>query len=186
MSRPEPPLPLESRRREDPEHRAYRISPVAAVAQVGLCLSVLTVPIYTALVWIPPAVPRLHLYEKFAAGFGFAAMATLAALCVAMLKRLPWTRRAMFAWATAVLAWQAVNLLFVIFVYAPARRSLLVSALSEQMAAATQPTSRPAYFDAFASVGIYVMPTLTFLALGGYSLWTARVMRSPQARAMLG
>ena len=185
MRRTEPPLPLESRRRDETEPRVFRISAVAAVAQVGLCLSVLTVPIYAALIWIPPAVPRLHLYEKFAAGFGFAAMGTLALLCVAMLKRLPWSRPAMVAWATAMLLWQSMNLAIALGLYAPARRALLVSALNEQMAAATQPTSRPAYFDAFAGGGVWVMPVLTFLALGGYAWWAVRIMRSPQARAML-
>lgn len=186
MVRSTDPLPLESRRRDEgPSGPPFRISAVAAVAQVGLCLSVLGVPIYAALILIPPAVPRLQLYERFAAGFGFVAMVTLAAICVALMMRRVWTRRAMLAWATAVLVWQAINLVFAIFVYVPARRELLTTTLESQIAAATQPTTRPAYFDAFANFGIWVMPVLTFLALGGYAWWVIRVMRGAEIRAAL-
>jgi hypothetical protein len=171
------PLPLESRREEAP---AFRITPPMAVAMIGLCLSVVAVPIYAALILIPPAVPRLQWYERFAAGFGFAAMASLAVVCIALMRRRPWSRRGMVAWSMAMLAWQCINFVIAMTLYVPARRSILTTALTQQTAAATQPTSRPAYFDAFANFGIWVMPVITFLALGGYAWWVLRVMRREQ------
>jgi len=73
-----------------------------------------------------------------------------------------------------------------LFVYAPARGDVLSSALNQQIAAATQPTSRPAQLDSFLAIGVYVMPILTFLALAGYALWSLRVMRGSQARQIVG
>lgn len=182
------PLPLESRPR-DPASRAqgsvFRLSGVSAVAQVGLCLAVLGLPIYVALMLIP-ANPRLAWYEKTTAGFGVAAMATLSFLCVSLLRRAPWSRAGMAAFCTVLLAWECLKLPVALFVYAPARGAVLSAALSEQLAATTQPTTRPAQFDSFLSIGVYLMPLLTFLALGGFAWWSLRVMRGTQARAILG
>jgi len=91
MSRATDPLPLESRP-SDPAPRSgrsvFRLSGVSAVAQVGLCLAVLGLPIYVALMLIP-ANARLAWYEKTTAGFGVAAMATLSFLCVSLCLGVP-------------------------------------------------------------------------------------------------
>jgi hypothetical protein len=182
-------LPLEGRLRDDTPRAGrgsvFRFSGVAAVAQIGLCLSALTFPIYVALALIPAA-PQLGWYEKPTAAFGACAMVTLGVLCVALLKRVTWSRRAMLAFSMVLLAWESIKLPLALFVYAPGRKLAMTRALTDQMAAATQPTSRPSQFDSFMNAGIYVMPIITFLALGGFAWWSIRVMRGPAAKAIIG
>jgi hypothetical protein len=151
-----PPLPLESRDFSDrPRGALFRISGVSAVAQVGLCLSVLGVPIYAALMIAPAKV--MEPYEKATGGFGFAAMAALAAISVALLKKRPWSRKAMLAFSLTLLVWECLKLPIALFWYAPVLKQALVQARDRQMAAATQPTSQPAYFESFTSFGVYLL-----------------------------
>lgn len=189
MPAPLDPLPLESRRRDAepplPGGSVFRLTGVSAVAQVGLCLAVLGLPIYVALMLIP-ANPRLAWYEKTTAAFGLAAMATLSVLSVSLLRRAPWSRQAMVAFSGALLAWECLKLPIALFFYAPARGAVLGEALTEQIAAATQPTSRPAQLDSFLNVGVYLMPLITFLAVGGFAFWALKVMRGPEARRIIG
>jgi len=179
------PLPLESRRREfDPPPR-FRLTAVAAVAHVGLCLSVLSVPIHAASfagTYVRPVLDQLLVMQRAFSLYGVAAGLGLGVMGIAIILKLPWARRAFAGLAGAMIVIETIRLLCMWLIYAPAFRARAAEQIREIAAATTQPTSQPALFPSFAAYGLYIMPLLTWLVFGGFALWAWMVMRSDEAR----
>jgi hypothetical protein len=158
---------------------------VSVIAHVGLCLAVLALPIYAALLLVPPH-PEVAWLQRPSAAVGVVSMLALPVLCIATMLRKPWARPAMLAYAGLSMAWETVKLALSVVLYAPVYTRILRDEFARQAAeattqATTQAATRPTGFDSFLTFGIYVMAALTWLIFAGFAFAAWKVYRRPAA-----
>jgi len=190
MSKRLDPLPLENRRFTETDSAVPRVrlkmTPVALVSHIGLCIVALALPIFVALAQMP--VPSsVALFQKTGAYIGVAAMATLPVICIGLIRRKQWSRSAMLGFAWFEMVWESIKLVLTLFFYVPVYKRLMTDTRAKQFSAAasTQPATRPAAFDSFTSYGIYIMAVVTWLIFFGYAFAARRAMHTTVAREQL-
>lgn len=184
------PLPLERNRPRDEFEsappRKLKITSVDLVSHIGLCLTALSLPIFLSLFGVSYRQPiNLAWFGMTTAAVGAVAMLVLTVLCVGLMRRKAWARVAVIGWATFMMIWESLKLLVAVFYYAPLYSRLMTESLTNQLAAATQPTSRPTQFDSFVNYGIYIMAVMTWLIFFGFAFGSKKAMNTPAAKAGL-
>lgn len=182
------PLPLETPRFDDPDlatpRRRLKITSIALVSHIGLCITALALPIFIALVLVP-APPAVAWFHRTSAILGAAAMAALPVICIGLIARKPWSRSAMIGFAWFEMVWESLKLLLTVFFFAPVYKRLMTDALATQLAtaaaASTQPTTQPTAFESFTSYGIYIMAVVTWMIFFGYAFAAWKGMNTPAA-----
>lgn len=184
------PLPLENRRVDDGDRalppRRLKMTAVALASHIGLCIAAIALPIFIALVLVP-APPAVAWFHRSSAIIGATAMAALPVICIGLIVRKPWSRRAMIGFAWFEMVWESVKLLLTVFFFAPVYKRLMTDELARQLAAAasTQPTTQPTAFASFTSYGIYIMALVTWLIFFGYAFGSWKAMNTPAAKDAL-